>query len=55
MGKWVLTQLDPIKLSLIGLLFGYLQKAQTGQKKKKKKEQGKIILAAQIKKGEKIH
>jgi hypothetical protein len=56
MGKWVLAQLDPIKLSLIGLLIGYLQKAQTGQKKKKKKkEQGKIILAAQIKKGEKIH
>ena len=50
MGKWVLTQLDPIKLSLIGLLIGHQQKAQTGQKKKKKKEQGKIIPAAQIKK-----
>jgi hypothetical protein len=37
MGKWVLAQLDPIKLNLIGLLIGYLQKAQTGQKKKKKK------------------
>ena len=29
MGKWVLTQLDPIKLSLIGLLIGYQQKTQT--------------------------
>ena len=47
MGKWVLTQLDPIKLSLIGLLIGHQQKVQTGQKKK---EQGKIILATQIKK-----
>jgi hypothetical protein len=37
------------------LLIWHLQKAQTGQKKKKKKEQGKIILAAQIEKGEKIH
>jgi hypothetical protein len=29
MGKWVLTQLDPIKLSLIGLFIGHQQKAQT--------------------------
>jgi hypothetical protein len=32
MGKWVLAQLDPIKLSLIGLLIGYQQKAQTKKK-----------------------
>jgi hypothetical protein len=37
MGKWVLAQLDPIKLGLIGLLIGHQQKAQTQKKKKKKK------------------
>jgi hypothetical protein len=38
MGKLVLVQLDPIKLSLIGLIIGHQQKAQTEKKKKKKKE-----------------
>jgi hypothetical protein len=51
MGKWVLAQLNLIKLSLslIGLLIGHQQKAQTQKKKKsprkkkkKKKKQGKI-------------
>ena len=47
MGKWVLTQLDPIKLSLIGLLIGHQQKAQTQKnnnnkiKKKPKHEKKK--------------
>jgi hypothetical protein len=56
MDKWVLAQLDPIKLCLIGLLIGHQQKAQTQkiiiiiiikkkspntEKKKKKKKDSK--------------
>jgi hypothetical protein len=40
MDKWVLTQLDPIKLSLIGLLIGHQQKPKLSGKKKKKKSIG---------------
>jgi hypothetical protein len=39
MCKWVLAKLDPIKLSLIGLLIGHQQKAQTQKKKRKRKAQ----------------
>ena len=35
MSKWVLAQLDRIKLNLIELLIGHQQKAQTQKKKKK--------------------
>ena len=40
----MLAQLDPIKFSLIGLLIGHQQKAQTHPppKKKKKEKQGRI-------------
>ncbi len=41
MGKWVLTQLDPIKLNLIGLLIGNQKKAQTQKKIKKKAQKRK--------------